>query len=110
MGNVSGTPTATLRQALANLLEGGSFRLTPTTRALIHQAEIALHATKPTAVHERAVGLFCYDHTEHEFLPVSEELGLDKRGNPKPGCEYLFRQPASLIQQFVMGQEDRLAA
>jgi hypothetical protein len=98
MGNVSGTPTATLRQALYNLLEGGSFRFDVKTRSLISEAEKALRATRPIAVHERAVGLFCYDKDEHAFLPVPEELGLDECGKPKPGCEYLFRQPASLVQ------------
>lgn len=99
MGNVhatTGTPTAALRKALFELLQGGSFRFDLKTRNLIRDAEQALRATRPAAAHERAVGLFCYDKDEHAFIPIDEEYGLDKDGRPKPGCEYLFRQPASL--------------
>lgn len=99
MGNVqavTGTPTAALRKALFELLQEGSFRFDKKTRGLIRDAEQALRATRPASVHERAVGLFCYSKEYKAFLPVDEEVGLDKEGNPKPGCEYLFRQPTSL--------------
>ena len=99
MGNVqapTGTPTAALRKALNELLQGGSFRFDQKTRGLIRDAEQALRATRPSAAHERAVGLFCYSKEYNAFLPVDEEIGLDREGNVRPGCEYLFRQPHSL--------------
>lgn len=99
MGNAiaaTGTPTAALRQALYNLLQEGSFRFDPKTRGLIREAERALRITRPAVAHEAAVGLFCYDKTEHSFVQVEPEYGLDTNGNPRPGCEYLFRQPVSL--------------
>lgn len=99
MGNAAyaSTPTAALRQALSDLLVGGSFRFDRKTRDLIKEAEQALRAVKPVVAHEKAVGLFCYDKTEHAFLPVTEERGIDVKGNLRPGCEYLFRQPPSLV-------------
>lgn len=99
MGNasvVTGTPTAALRQALFNLLQEGSFRFDIKTRGLIRDAEQALRATRPAAAHERAVGLFCYSKEYSAFMPVTDEIGLDAEGKPRPGCEYLFRQSNSL--------------
>lgn len=103
MGNVhaaTGTPTAALRKALLELLQNGSFRFDQKTRGLIREAEQALRATRPDSAHERAVGLFCYSKEYSAYLPVDEEIGLDKEGRPRPGCEYLFRQPPSLAAAF----------
>ena len=99
MGTVlapTGTPTAALRKALFELLQEGSFRFDKKTRALIRDAEQALRVTKPNAAHERAVGLFCYSKEYGAFLPVDDEVGLDREGKPRPGCEYLFRQSDSM--------------
>lgn len=96
MGNAivaRSNPIAALRQALFNLLQEGNFKMSSRTCELIHEAEQVLCVTNPTVAHERAVGLFRYNNTEHVFQQVYDEQGLDSRGKPRPGCEYLFRQP-----------------
>lgn len=94
MGNAqasTSTPAAALHQVLTDLLQGGSFRFDIKTREFIRAAEYVLKVTKPVISHDRPVGLYWFDRQKQVYEPISESLGLDSQGKPRPGCTYLYR-------------------